>query len=63
VNVDQLNEVVIGTMMQEMTISTDELKKDEKMFYLKSLIQRSIFHGCEVLKTIWTQFSVSRECL
>jgi hypothetical protein len=31
--VDQLNEVVIHTAMREMTISTDEPKKDEKMFY------------------------------
>jgi hypothetical protein len=33
VNVDQLNKVVIRTMMREMMISTDEPKKDEKMFY------------------------------
>jgi hypothetical protein len=60
---DQLNEVVIRTTMREMTIRTDEPKKDKKCFSRKSLIQRSIFHRCKVLKTIWTQFSVSRECL
>jgi hypothetical protein len=31
--VDQLNEAVIRTAMREMTISMDEPKKDEKMFY------------------------------